>query len=180
MRSFPLLLAASLLACSILHAQKSESFRFGMKGGIDFANVNGEDPSGNKTGFVGTTLYGGFFGEQRLAGSSWLKSELFFSWVDEWHFLEATLQVRQELNGHFSAFLGPKLDYALDKGNPDKYCEHKTWGLSLDTGIQYNIFGRFFAEGRYTFGISKQYSDSFLDINEGQKNHLRFGIGLRF
>ena len=80
-------------------------------------------------------------------------------------------------------FLGPKLDILVDNLASDldnSYNKFKTLGISADMGVQFEIYRRFFAETRYSYGFTEQVNDYFLDINNGKRNTFRVGIGYRF
>ena len=163
-----------------LSAQTAKKTRFGIKGGLNHTVINGYETNGNKTGFVGTTIYGALFSESHLGPTTFLVNELLFSWVNDWHFIEVPFFIKQMLSSRLSAFLGPKLDLAADKFDNSDETKSKFLGVSIETGVQFNFTKRVFIEGRYSFGLSKQFKDESFDINEGNRNTLRFGAGFRF
>ena len=163
-----------------LAAQKEKKTTFGIKAGYNHTVINGYETNGDKTGFIGSTIYGGFFAEKHLGPTTFLKSELLFAWVNDWHFIEIPVHIRQMLNSKVSLFIGPKLDFTANKLDKTKNDKSGFIGLSFEAGAQYNFTKRIFAEGRYSLGLSSQFKDESFDINEGKRNNLRFGVGFRF
>lgn len=107
-------------------------------------------------------------------------NELLFSWVNNRHFIEATIHLKQMLNDRTAVFPGPKLDITADRFASQKRSKSGFAGISIGTGAQYHFSKHLFAEGRYSIGLSKQFRDVFFDINDGRRNDLRFGVGFRF
>lgn len=180
MRKILLLTLFGLLCCNAILAQKEKKSWFGIKGGFNHTVINGVETNGTKTGFVGSTIYGGLFTENNIGPTTLLLNELVFSWVNDWHFIEATIHLKQMLHERMAVFLGPKLDIAADRFASQKRSKSGFAGISIETGAQYYFSKQLFAEGRYSIGLSKQFRDIFFDINEGRRNNLRFGVGFRF
>lgn len=180
MRKIILLAIAVTLCCNAIYSQKEKKSWFGVKGGFNHTVINGVETNGSKTGFVGSTLYGGLFTENHIGATTLLMNELLFSWVNDWHFIEATVHLKQMLNERTSVFLGSKLDFAADHFDSRKQSKSGFAGVSLETGAQFSFTKRLFAEGRYSIGLSRQFRDPFFDINDGRRNNLRFGVGFRF
>jgi len=174
-----------LIACCVLFSgafaqKKSCTVQFGFKAGLNHCVINGAETSGEKTGFTGTTGYGAFFSEIPIGSTTFLQNELLFTWTNDWHFIEIPLYLKQALNNKWSVLLGPKLDIVADKFDKTDGNTSDLLGVSVETGTQFSFSKRIFVEGRYSIGLSKQFKDPFFDINEGRRNNLRFGIGLRF
>ena len=178
-RIFFLVFTAMLLVFQVF-AQKEGKTRFGIKGGFNHTVINGYETNGTKTGFVGSSIYGALFTEIHIGPTTFLGNELLFSWTNDWHFIEVPFHIKQMLNRRLGLFLGPKLDFAADKFDKSKESKSGTCGVSIEAGIQLNIIRRLFIEGRYSYGLSKQFKDEFFDINDGSRNNLRFGLGFRF
>lgn len=170
----------SLCIVSQLSAQTQRKTRFGIKGGLNHTVINGVETDGDKTGFTGTSVYGALFTETHIGPTTFLVNELLFAWVNDWHFIEAPIHIKQMLNSKLSVFLGPKLDFAADKFDGRKANKSGFCGVSIETGAQFNFTKRIFAEGRYSIGLSKQFKDESFDINDGKRNNLRFGVGIWF
>jgi len=160
----------------LLQAQTS----FGIKGGFNHTVINGTETGGKKTGYTGSTVYGSLFVETGIGTSTYLNAEMLFSWVNDWHFVEVPVHIRQMLNKKFGIFIGPKLDISADKFDHQKGSSSDLFGVSVETGILYNFFHRLFAEARYSAGLTRQFNDEGFDINDARRNNFRAGIGFRF
>jgi Outer membrane protein beta-barrel domain len=180
MKKIFLLVLTSICLAVQLYAQTEKKICFGIKGGLNHTVINGYETNGDKTGFIGTTVYGAFFAETHIGSTTFLVTELLFSWVNDWHFIEVPFHIKQMLNHKLGVFLGPKLDFAADKFDNSKKSKSGFCGLSIETGTQFNFTKRIFAEGRYSIGLSEQFRDESFDINDGKRNNFRLGVGFRF
>lgn len=155
---------------------------FGFKVGYNKSRVRGYDSNGNKTGFIGDELYGGFFIDAHLNNKINLGGEALFSWTDEYHFIEVPLHLRYKLTTKWNVFAGPKFDYILETANSFAGIgyQFKNFGVSGELGMQYNITNSFFAETRYARSFTEQVTDFLLDINKGKRNTFRIGLGIKF
>lgn len=153
---------------------------FGIKSGYNHTVINGYETNGDKTGFIGSTIYGSLFAEKRITDNTFLNAGLAFSWVNYWNFLEIPIHIREMLSRQISIFAGPKLDLAADKFDKTKGSTSKFLGLSAEAGGQYDFSRHLFAEVAYSIGISKNFNDALFDINNGRRNNFRIGGGYRF
>jgi len=180
MKSIFFLAISGLCLFMSTHAQQDKKTYYGIKGGLNHTSINGVETDGNRTGFIGTTLYGAFFADTRISTTTFLGTEILVSWVNDWHFVEIPVHLRQILGKRFSALIGPKFDLSanrIDKSTNDR----SDWlGVSTELGIRFDFSQLIFAESRYSIGVSKQFKDPFFDINDGRRNNLRFGVGFRF
>ncbi len=175
-----LFLTTYLGLASDLSAQKDKKNWYGIKGGINHTDINGFETNGTRTGFTGTSIYGALFNETHIGHTTFLVTELLFSWTNDWHFIEVPFQIKKMLNDKLGIFAGPKLDFAADKFDKQKANKSGLCGVSAETGVQFNFTSRIFVEGRYSIGLSKQFRDEAFDINDGKRNNIRFGAGFRF
>lgn len=180
MKKTILVIVCGILLSVAFGQKKNCTVQLGFKSGINHIVIDGVETNGKETGFIGTTVYGALFSEIPISATTLLQNELLFTWLNDWHFIEIPFHIKQRLNNKWSVFLGPKLDIVADKfdkadGNPSDLL-----GVSVETGGQFSFNKKIFLEGRYSIGLSKQFKDQFFDINEGRRNNLRFGVGLRF
>jgi hypothetical protein len=153
--------------------------RVGFKGGFNRSHMVGREPDGDKTGYIGGELYGGFFAETVVSSRINVETELLFSWTDDYHFIELPVHLELTFGRRWSIFMGPKLDYLVDNAFESEY-RFKKFGVSADMGVQYNITRSFFAEIRHSHGFTEQVTNTFLDIYNGKRNTSRIGLGIRF
>lgn len=180
MKKIFFLVLTSLCLCTQLSAQKEKKSRFGIKGGWNHTVIRGYETNGDKTGFIGGTIYGALFSEIHIGATTLLGNELLFSWTNNWHFIEVPFHIKQMLNARWAVFLGPKLDFDADKFDKNKESKSGFCGVSIETGVQFNFAKWVFAESRYSISLSKQFRDESFDINDGRRNNFRIGTGIRF
>lgn len=168
-----------LFNLSVCYGQIEFNSVFGIKGGFNKSIINGHETNGLETGFIGYEAYGALFSETRLSKHFSMENELLFSFTDDYHFIEIPVQLKYLFYGKFYVFTGPKLDFIVDNDQSGMY-NFKTFGVSAEVGAQYQITRKFFCEVRYSKGFTKQVNDFGLNILDGRRNTLRFGLGIKF
>jgi len=162
----------------LVYSQHKHLTSFGFKGGLNRSIINGHEPNGTKTGYVGVELYAGFFAETEINDRWRFENEMLYSFTDECHFIEVPLHVKYVLFRRMMVFFGPKIDLIVNKDN--EIYEFNNFGVSVEPGLQYNITAQILAEIRYSIGLMKQINDFALDIYDGKRNTIRIGLGFRF
>ncbi len=178
MKKTLLLLVVAFVFTNISYSQDDDlSFKsktiHGFKAGLNQSYLN----TSSDNGYSGLELYGGFFAETSLSRKISFQYELMYSYTDDISFLEIPLLLKYHLNDRWSFMAGPKLDVIANKSIEGAIYEPLSVSISL--GVQYDISKRFFVEGRYGFGLSKQLiTDS--NSNTFSRSTLRLGVGYRF
>jgi hypothetical protein len=168
------------VGCFHIYAQNEKSTLFGLKVGYNRSVVDGVEPDGSKTGFIGNEVYASLFADSKL-GEKWnFENELLFSFTDEYAFLEIPLHFKYYFLEKANLFLGPKFDIILNDEDVLTGYNFRTFGGSIDIGAQYELLERFLVEMRYSYGLVEQIDDMFLDIYNGTRNTFRIGIGMQF
>lgn len=165
-----------------LKAQTENKTIFGFKGGFNKSTVDGKEPDGTKTGYIGYELYGSFFADTELNKKWNLENEILFSYTDDYHFIEVPVHLKYRIKKKWAILLGPKLDFIVDNDNDDFESGYrfKNFGVSGELGVQYSFTKRFFAETRYSRSFTSQIDDLVLDIYGGKRHTFRVGLGIRF
>ena len=163
---------------------KNRSFAFQV--GFNNSVVRGKELDGDRTGYAGTEIYGGFSYRTRIDSLWDLESGLLFSWTDVFPFLEVPIHLKYKLDNKLMLLLGPKLDISMK--NPEQYfslpkamvklSNYDNCGVAFDFGFQYRLSNLFFTECYISRGITKMYEDPLLDIHQGRRNALRLGFGI--
>lgn len=153
------------------------SSRFGFKAGVNFSDIIGTDfETGEKTGFIGTEIYGGLFADTKIAQKWSIQTEATFSMTSDFFFIETPVLLKRQIVKNLSAFAGPKAQYVFDTFDSVE----RNLGLGADLGVQYDLPKDFFIEARYGFGFTEQINENFLGIENGRRNVLRIGAGFKF
>jgi hypothetical protein len=177
------LFIVALLSSFLSFSQTIKKTTFGIKAGLNFSDVVGVESDGDKTGYVGTEIYGSLFVDTELNENWNLENELLFSYTDDYHFLEIPVHLKYKFLKNWNFLFGPKIDFILDNDNDpfeSSSYRFKNFGVSIEVGTQYYISKRLFAELRYSKGLTQQIDDLVFDINKGKRNTLRIGIGIKF
>ncbi len=165
-----------------LNAQITNKTTFGFKGGYNKSIVDGKEPDGTKTGYIGYELYGSFFADTELNNILNLENEILFSYTDDYHFIEIPVHLKYRIKQKWFVLAGPKLDFIADNDNDDFEAGYrfKNFGVSGELGLQYHFSKRFFAETRYSRSFTSQIDDLVLDIYNGKRHTFRIGLGIKF
>ena len=175
-----LLLCLLLASFFSLNAQTDNKTTFGFKGGYNKSIVDGKEPDGTETGYIGYELYGGFFADTQLSQHWNIENEILFSYTDDYHFIEIPLHMKCRIMEKWFVMAGPKLDFIADDDNEEPGYRFKNFGVSGELGIQYHFTKRFFAETRYSRSFTAQVDDLQLDIYGGKRHTFRIGLGIKF
>jgi len=100
-----MLFAISMLLLLFLkcYAQPGRNkISFGIKGGYNHTVINGVETNGDKTGFVGSSIYGSLFGEIGIDEDKFLGAELLYTWVNDLNFIEIPVRFSEMLNRQIS------------------------------------------------------------------------------
>lgn len=165
---------AGLLA----HGQGKRLTTFGFKGGVNRSVINGREPNGSATGYIGVEMYASLFAEMELRNNWKFENELLYSFTDDYHFLEVPVHIEYKVIKNTLVFAGPKLDLVVS--NDDAIYDFNNLGVSIDLGAKYEFTKRILAEFRYLKGLFPQVNDYALDIYDGRRDTLRLGLGFKF
>lgn len=130
-----------LFSVLMVSGQHKNFTSFGVKAGINRSIVNGLEPDGTKTGFIGLELYAAFFADTELTTRWRFENEILYSFTDDYHFIEVPLHVKYSfIKKKIFAFLGPKHDMIVS--NDDEIYDFNNFGISIDIGVQYELTPR--------------------------------------
>jgi len=170
-----IVLAAALLLCA--HAQAQT---FGVKGGVNFANLTGNDADS----FDGMTSYHvGALMEFYILDRISLQPELLYSAQgakidgEEYKLNYVTLPVVAEfdIDGSLSIHAGPQFSLLASDSSDRLAEEAKNYDFGIAAGLEYEITGGLFLQGRYVWG-QRQIFD-----NADVKNSvIQLSLGLYF
>lgn len=193
-----LFFASSLTAFGQTEADNTRdtSPSFGVKGGVNFANMKGDDiddPDGRTSFHVGALvefpmsdmfslqvegLYSGKGVEFALEGSDGDKSELQLDYIDVPVLAKiyVTKGLSIEAGPQFSFLVNEEFDLNPNSDDGDlDLDEAESFDIGLAAGLTFQTDMGLFATGRYTYGFSDVYND--LDIHN---TVFQLGIGFKF
>lgn len=187
-----LMIVAMLLSSSALLAQ---SWDFGLKGGLNFATIVGDDTSGTDTR---TSFYLGGFAEVKLSDKFAFQPELLYSsqgvkgsedgfdMTLKLDYLTIPLMAKYYVADKFSLDFGPQLGFLLkaDAETMGVSVDFKDYVKSFDFGLNLGLgyeFNKFFINGRYNIGLSNIWDGEFDDGDtKNQNSVIQFGVGYKF
>ncbi|MEQ3657080.1 MAG: outer membrane beta-barrel protein [Dokdonia sp.] len=179
-----LLLLLFLCFTSVLQAQEHNSkFTFGIKAGFNRSITTGKELDGERTGYIGTEVYGSVFGQYAISNSISGQIEALFSWTDNVNYIEIPVYLMVDIYKRWSVKSGAKFDYI-----PDSELSLTTGGVaivsrtgfSIPMGVEFSISKKWLAEVVYNIGLTQQANDLVLEIFKATRNTLRVGLGYRF
>lgn len=130
-------------------------------------------------GYYGLTVYEKFLPEIQLGTNLSVRSQMVFSYTENYHFIQLPLHVRYQLNDKWSVFTGPKLDTFLDRTG--RYGDaFNAFGTAIDVGLRYDATENIFAEISYSYSLSNQSTNAAYPFYAGQKSTLQIGSGFKF
>lgn len=203
MKSLKIIAATLFFASSLTAFGQNEadntrdtSPSFGVKGGVNFANVTGDDiddPDGRTSFHVGAVvefpmsdmfslqvegLYSGKGVEFALEGSDGDKSELQLDYIDVPVLAKIyiTKGLSIEAGPQFSFLVNEEFDLNPNSDDGDfDLDEAESFDFGLAAGLTFQTDMGLFATGRYTYGFSDVYND--MDIHN---TVFQLGIGFKF
>ena len=191
MKKSLLLLAAFLMLGTAAKAQQWEGWSYGLKGGLNFANVTGDDNGKMKFSF---NL--GAFAEYRINDFIGIQPELVYSrqgayeknsGVKSWarmNYLNIPILAKLYVLENLSVDLGPQVGILLnskakwkeggESGKRD-IPDMKGADISFAMGLSYRI--------DYNWDVNFRYNLGLTDINkngDGKNGVIQLGVGYRF
>eukprot|EP01029_Cantina_marsupialis_P006922 TRINITY_DN1763_c0_g1_i4.p1 TRINITY_DN1763_c0_g1~~TRINITY_DN1763_c0_g1_i4.p1 ORF type:complete len:198 (-),score=27.98 TRINITY_DN1763_c0_g1_i4:1148-1741(-) len=197
MKKILLLLAVVALSVTAF----AQDVQFGLKGGLNFANLSGDDADGD----VRTDIYLGGFARIGLTETLDFQPELIYSrqgskdeednidvkWKSSYLNIPLLLRANLFQSDNFHAIVGPQIGIHLDseieaeEGNYSQGTEINKMmndlDLSLALGLEYTITDKIGIDLRYNLGISNIVDEDKVDGDVDIKNSVfQLGVSMTF
>lgn len=174
----------SLLAFNI----QAQSVKYGIKGGINYANQTGSDITVNLQTYNSkeaiTSYHAGLVVEINLLESLAIQPELLYStkgatyknaieeFKNELGYITIPLIMKIKLGKSLSLELGPQASFLLSEKNKFDYKDTKTFEFSAVGGLGLNLTKNFFLQARYGLGLteatkSAEVKNSVVQVSAG-------------
>tara|TARA_R110002073_G_scaffold4213_1_gene27905 strand:+ start:45411 stop:45953 length:543 start_codon:yes stop_codon:yes gene_type:complete len=173
---------AALLAVFCLSTMNAQEVKFGVKAGVNFAQINaefeglGSGNSDSRTGF-----YIGGLADIEISEKFHLQPELLFSSEGgdtiPYNYLNLPIIAKYYVVEGFNIQAGPQFGYLLNVDGEGDLEGANRLTFGLDFGLGYDISEKFFAEVRYDLGLSNLVDESSINAKQ---NAIQLGIGYRF
>lgn len=182
-----ILAAVLMLAASV--DMEAQLVRFGIKGGLNYANQNGSDITVNSQNYSTdaiTSYHIGLVTEIKVTDGFSVQPELLYStqgasyknafeeFKNELGYLSIPVLAKINLNKTVSLELGPQASFLLSEKNNFDVNNAETFEFGVAGGLGFNITKSFFLQARYVLGLTEasreaEVKNSVLQISAGFK-----------
>ncbi len=177
----------AIMLFSITTVLQAQSIRFGIKGGANFANQNGDAPPEFESKESITSYHAGLVSEIKLFDRFAIQPELLYStqgatyknaveeFKNELGYLSIPVLAKIYLSESLSLELGPQASFLLnDRKNVD-FGDAKTFEFGVVGGLGLNITKNLFIQARYGLGLTEASKDA--DI---KNSTIQLSAGIMF
>ncbi len=183
-----ILVAVVLLAMS--NAAQAQLVKFGIKGGVNYANQNGSDITVDNTNYSTsaiTSYHAGLVAEIKLVDSFSIQPELLYStqgasyknameeFRNELGYISIPVLAKVNLNRFVSLELGPQASFLLSERNNFDVKDANTFDFAVVGGLGFSITKSLFIQGRYGLGLTDWSNDA-----EVKNSVVQVSAGIKF
>ncbi|OYX82152.1 MAG: hypothetical protein B7Y83_15730 [Flavobacteriales bacterium 32-34-25] len=161
---------AAVLAFGYVNAQET---KFGLKGGVDFANVHGK-VAGESYNQAETGFYAGGFADITVSDKFHVQPELLYVSVRELDQIQVPVLAKIPVVEDLSLLAGPDFGFLLNAGEGTK-----AFNFGLDLGLSFDLNEEFSLDGKYNLGLSNLLEDGNSDFSSKLSGFF-FGLSYKF
>jgi opacity protein-like surface antigen len=180
----------TVLLVAISMNMQAQLVKFGIKGGVNYANQNGSDITVNGDNYQTdaiTSYHAGLIAEIKLVDSFSIQPELLYStqgasyknateeFRNELGYLSIPVLAKINLNKFVSLELGPQASFLLSERNNFDVKDANTFDFAVVGGLGLNITKNLFIQGRYGLGLTDASKDA-----EVKNSVVQVSAGIRF
>ncbi|WP_400076217.1 porin family protein [Winogradskyella sp. R77965] len=180
------LLLVAIVTFGLSNSVSAQSIDYGLKAGLNLANLNGADDASNLTSF-----HVGGFAEIELSEKFSLQPELLYSRQGakeqeddvkiKLDYLSIPIMAKYYVAEKFSLEFGPQMGFLIndkivfdDSDAPDVETDGASFDLGLNIGVGLDVTSNLFTQLRYSYGIttvveSPDFKTSVFQISLGYK-----------
>src|SRR3970282_2228409 len=159
----------TVLLVALSMNMQAQLVKFGIKGGINYANQNGSDITVNGDNYQTdaiTSYHAGLIAEIKLVDSFSIQPELMYStqgatyknateeFRNELGYLSIPVLAKINLNKFVSLELGPQASFLLSERNNFNVKDVNIFVFAVVGGLGLNITKNLFIQGRYGLGLT--------------------------
>lgn len=184
MKKYSILFVFLLLSVAFANAQM---LRFGLKAGVNFANLTGGDLEGYDFKTI-TNFHGGVVMELKLIDKLSIQPEVLYStqgaeveglgeqFKNELGYLSIPVMAKIYLGGDkLSLQAGPQVSFLLSERSDFEVSDAETFDFSVGAGLEYKFTDNIFIQGRYLAGLTEANQDA-----EVKNSVIQFSFGFMF
>ena len=180
----------TVLLVAISMNMQAQLVKFGIKGGVNYANQNGSNITVNGDNYQTdaiTSYHAGLIAEIKLVDSFSIQPELLYStqgasyknateeFRNELGYLSIPVLAKINLNKFVSLELGPQASFLLSERNNFDVKDANTFDFAVVGGLGLNITKNLFIQGRYGLGLTDASKDA-----EVKNSVVQVSAGIRF
>ncbi|MEC5164712.1 hypothetical protein RCH18_000431 [Flavobacterium sp. PL11] len=169
---------------------QAQAVKFGLKGGINYANQSGSDITVNNLNYKKsaiTSYHAGLIAEIVLFKGFAVQPELLYStkgasykyalteFKNELGYLSIPVLAKINLNKSISLDLGPQASFLLSERKNVEFKDPTTFEFGGIAGLTLNLTRSIFLQGRYVFGLTEASKDA-----EVKNSVVQISAGLKF
>lgn len=160
---------AVILLTIVTFSMQAQSLRFGIKGGLNYANQTGSDITINSSNYntdAITSYHIGLLAEIRLLDRFAIQPELLYStkgatyknaveeFKNELGYISIPVLLKFGLSKSLSLELGPQASFLLNERNKFDYKNTETFEFSAVAGLGLKVTKNLFLQARYGLGLT--------------------------
>lgn len=166
------LILVAIMLFSITTVVQAQSIRFGIKGGANFANQNGDTPPAFESTESITSYHAGLVSEIKLLDNFAIQPELLYStqgasyknaaeeFKNELGYLSIPVLAKIYLSKSLSLELGPQASFLLSERKNVDFGDQNTFEFAAVGGLGLNITKNLFVQARYGLGLTEASRDA--------------------
>jgi hypothetical protein len=176
-----------LLLTTLSYSLQAQSVRFGVKGGLNYANQSGTEVTINSTNYSTsaiTSYHAGFLAEIKLLESFAIQPELLYStkgatyknaveeFQNELGYISIPLILKVYLSKSLSLELGPQAAFLLSERNKFDVKDTESFEFSAVGGLGLKATKNLFLQARYGLGLTNatkntEINNSVIQVSAG-------------
>jgi hypothetical protein len=181
------LILVAIMLLSITTVVQAQSIRFGIKGGVNFANQNGDTPPAFDSKESITSYHAGLVSEIKLFENFAIQPELLYStqgasyknvdeeFKKELGYLSIPVLAKFYLSKSLSLELGPQASFLMNQRKNVDLNDAKTFEFAAVGGLGLNITKNLFVQAHYALGLTEASKDA--DI---KNSTIQLSAGIMF
>lgn len=181
-------LALFFTLCFIATAASAQGLDFGVKAGVNFANITDATGLDNRTGFVAGVFIGG-----KLNDKIGIQADVLYSQQGaefdlgnfDLNYVNVPIVLKYYLSDSFNLQLGPQFGVLLDQetnvvSETIDDIATNDFDLSGVVGLGFDFPMGIRIEGRYNFGLSDVPDEPSIDFDKGKNSVVTLSLGYSF
>jgi hypothetical protein len=180
----------TVLLIAISMNMQAQLFKFGIKGGVNYANQSGSGITINSDNYdreAITSYHAGLIAEIKVTDGFSVQPELLYStqgatyknafeeFKNELGYLSIPVLAKINFNKTVSLDLGPQASFLLSERNNVNFKDAESFEFGVAGGLTLNVTKNLFLQGRYVLGLTEASQDA-----EVKNSVVQISAGFKF